>query len=171
VDRQLDAVADLPRLSERQLLERLVRTTEGWRDPQPVWIRVGTPRTRQYDPVPGPRPEHPREVESPVSVQLQDNQEVDLTADVRSAAGNPAEAASLTWSSSDESVLTVQTGDDSSKVTVVTTGTIGVATVVVSDDEDGDPSTAEFLGSLSIEVVSGPVASISVSAGEPREKS
>lgn len=139
--------------------------------PRPIRLTIGVPQERTADAQPtGIVHRGAGKVEVTMGVQLQDNQEVDLSADIRDAAGNPTKAASLSWASSDESVLTLRTGDDPAQVTAVSTGSLGVATVTVSDDEDGDPSTAEFLGSLSFEIVSGPVAQISVSAGTPRDK-
>jgi hypothetical protein len=109
---------------------------------------------------------------STVSVQLQDNQEVDLTATAQDAAGNAvANPGTLTWSVDDSTVLTVTVSEaDQAVVTVSTTGKLGVATVTVNDDLDGDPTTAEAVGSLSFEVVTGPVTQITVGVGAVRER-
>lgn len=105
-----------------------------------------------------------------MSVQLRDNQEVDLTVQARDAAGNVvSNPGTLTWTIDNSDVLTLLVDpNDPAKAVVRTTGALGVATVIVSDDLDGDPSTAEAVGSLSFEVVTGPVTQITVTAGEPR---
>lgn len=106
-----------------------------------------------------------------VDMILQDHQQVTLTPTFVDAAGNtvPApEAGALAWSSSDEGILTVQPQADGSAV-VVTTGTLGTATVTLSDDLDGD-GASDFVGSLAFDVVTGPVTGIQLSAGEPTER-
>ena len=107
-----------------------------------------------------------------MSVQLQDDQEVDLTVETRDAAGNVVDnPGTLTWTVDDATVLAVVVDEATPAQAVVrTTGKIGVATVTVSDDLDGDPTTAEALGALAFEVVTGPVTQITVSAGEPRPR-
>lgn len=108
-----------------------------------------------------------------MSVQLQDNQETDLTVTARDAAGNTvANPGALTWTVDSDTVLALTVDPtDQAKATVSATGQLGVGTVTVSDDTDGDPTTAEALGSLSFEVVTGPVTQISVQAGpSPRPR-
>lgn len=107
-----------------------------------------------------------------MTVQLRDDQEVDLTVEARDAAGNVvANPGTLTWTVDQATTLTLTVDpDDAAKATVTTTGLLGVATVTVSDDLDGDPTTAEAVGSLSFEVVAGAVTQITVAAGEPRSR-
>lgn len=107
-----------------------------------------------------------------VSVQLQDDQEVDLAVVATDAAGNVVpNPGTLTWTVDSTDVLTLALDpSDQAKATAVTTGKVGVATVTVSDDLDGNPATAEAVGSLSFEVVAGAVTQIQVTAGTPRTK-
>ena len=74
----------------------------------------------------------------------------------------------LTWRSSDESILTVTDNGDGT-ATVATTGTLGTASVTLSDDETGD-GQPEFIGSLAVDVVTGPVTGIEVTADAPTER-
>lgn len=106
-----------------------------------------------------------------VGMILQDHQQVTLTPTFVDAAGNtvPAPAAgTLAWAVSDEAILAVDPQDDGSAV-VRTTGTLGTATVTLSDDVDGD-GVSDFVGSLAVDVVTGPVTGIQLAAGDPTER-
>lgn len=102
---------------------------------------------------------------------LQDHQQAVVRPRFLDAARNEVPAPGgdvLSWRSSDETILTVQDNGDGS-ATVVTTGTLGTASVTLSDDETGD-GQPEFIGSLAIDVVTGPVTAIELVAGEPTER-
>jgi hypothetical protein len=106
-----------------------------------------------------------------VDMILQDHQQVTLTATFVDAAGNSAEApaqGTLAWVSSDPAVLVVTDNGDGSAL-VATTGTLGTASVTLSDDLDGD-GVSEFVGSLAFDVVTGPVTGINLVAGDPTER-
>jgi hypothetical protein len=53
--------------------------------------------------------------------------------------------------------------------TFVTNGVLGSIVVTVTDDADVD-GTPDFLGSLAVDVVAGPLTAIVVSAGEQTER-
>lgn len=102
---------------------------------------------------------------------LQDHQQVTLTPEFVDAAGNvvtgPA-AGVLAWSTSDPAIITVTDNGDGS-ATAVTTGTLGTATVTLSDDTDAD-GTPNFLGSIALDVVTGAVTGINLVPGTPVER-
>jgi hypothetical protein len=103
-------------------------------------------------------------------MQLLDSQQVTLSVSGVDAAGNPVpvSATGLSFSVDDESILTLTDNGDGSAL-VVTTGSLGTATVTVSDDPDGD-GTVNFQGSLAIDVVTGDVTEIVINAGEPSSR-
>jgi hypothetical protein len=103
-------------------------------------------------------------------MQLQDDQQVTLSVAGSDAAGNPVDLGSvgLSFAVDDDTILTLTDNGDGTAL-VVTTGALGTATVTVSDDPDGD-GTANFQGSLAIDVVTGTVAEIAVTAGEPTSR-
>lgn len=140
--------------------------------PRPLYLRVGIPRRRSHRVGIPPRRNITLRERAAVSVQLQDDQEVDLAVEARDGAGNVVpNPGQLTWSVDKSDVLVLTTDpNDQAKAVITTTGALGVATVTVTDDLDGDPSTAEAVGSLSVEVVTGPVTQIVVTAGEPRKR-
>jgi hypothetical protein len=102
--------------------------------------------------------------------QLLDSQQAVLSVSGLDAVGNPVSVPStgLSFSVDDESILTLTDNGDGTAL-VVTTGTLGTATVTVNDDPDGD-GTVNFQGSLAIDVVSGEVTEISVALGEPTSR-
>lgn len=102
-------------------------------------------------------------------MQLQDDQQVTLSVSATDAAGNPVvDAGTLSFSVDDDSILTLTDNGDGTAL-VVTTGTLGTATVTVSDDEDAD-GNADFQGSLAIDVVTGTVTEITITPGEPSSR-
>lgn len=140
--------------------------------PRPLYLSVGVPRSRSPHPPTNTAKITRRKGTPHVSVQLKADQEVDLLVEARDVAGNTVpNPGVLTWSVDGGDVLTLTVDPtDQAKAVATTTGALGVATVVVSDDLDGDPTTAEAVGSLSFEIVAGDVVQITVSAGEPRSR-
>jgi hypothetical protein len=103
-------------------------------------------------------------------MQLLDSQQVTLSVSGVDAAGNPVpiQPTGLSFSVDDPAILNLTDNGDGTAL-VVTTGTLGTATVTVNDDPDGD-GTVNFQGSLAIDVVTGDVTEIVVSAGEPTSR-
>lgn len=102
-------------------------------------------------------------------MQLTADQQVDLSISGEDAYGNPVNITGNTsWSSSDQSVVSVSM-TDSSHATAVAVGPIGSAAVTVSNDENQD-GTGDYIGSMSIDVVAGQMADIVVTAGTPYDK-
>lgn len=122
----------------------------------------------QTDAQPAHREHHEGKVD--VEMLLQDNQQVALSVTTEDAAGNPStDTGSLVFSVDDSSILTLTDNGDGT-ATVAATGKVGTAVVTVSDQEaanaDGSAG-ADFLGSLSINVVGGPTTQIVIVAGTP----
>ena len=103
-------------------------------------------------------------------MQLTADQQVDLSISGQDKYGNSVDVTGdTTWSSSDESVVSV-TMDDPSHATAVAVGPVGSAAVTVTNDVNQDGS-GDFIGSISIDVVAGQMADIVITAGEPTNKS
>jgi hypothetical protein len=101
-------------------------------------------------------------------VQLTADQQVDLSVAAEDAYGNSVDitGASVTWRSSDESVLQVNPDtSDETKATAVAVGPAGTASVTVSGGAE-----QQYQGSLAIDVVAGDVTEIVVEAGTPVAK-
>ena len=95
--------------------------------------------------------------------RLEDTQQVDLSVSATDVHGHPAEIeGSLTWASSDESVLSVQAAADGMSATAVGVAP-GSAQVQVNDAETDGTNIA---GTLDVEVVAGPAVSVTVTPGE-----
>lgn len=143
--------------------------------PLPVKLKVPVPRARVAGYEPTLTRFHFSHQEAQFMTQIQDSQALPLSVQPKDAQGNPTTAASLSWSVSDESIATLvdDPNDPNTKYLVPAAGAghLGTVTATVSDDEDGDPSTAEFLGSIAVDVVSGPVNEIDVIAGAAVDKS
>lgn len=105
-----------------------------------------------------------------VAFQLHDFEQVDLTVEALDAEGNPADA-SISWASSDETIVALSAASGNTVTAIASPGTggLGAATVTVTatDNSDGDVTTATF----DIEVVAGDVATINVVPGTPAPKS
>lgn len=137
--------------------------------PPPIKWRwhLGPVIPKQHQPDPG-SPGHPP-TESDITMQLTADQQVDLSISGEDSYGNPVEiTGNTTWSSSDESVVSV-TMADPSHATAVAVGPVGSAAVTVSNDVDQD-GTGDYIGSIAIDVVAGQMADIVVTAGEPTDK-
>lgn len=95
-------------------------------------------------------------------MQLHDNEQVDLTVDTRDAKGfeTPAD---ITWTSSDETVVTITGADDGdSKTATAVAGNPGSAVITVSD--------GNLSATVAIDVVPAGTATISIGEGTPVEQ-
>lgn len=102
-------------------------------------------------------------------MNLTDVQEVDLSVVVKDRAGNVVEnAGALSFSSSDDSIVTILDNGDGTAVASAV-GPLGDVVVTVADDTDAD-GTPNFSGALAISVVASDVAEIDVVAGAPRDR-
>ena len=110
-------------------------------------------------------------IEGITTVQLLATQQVQLSISGADKYGNPVDiTGDTTWESSDTTILTVENvAADNTSCTAVTTGQVGTASVTVTNDVNKD-GTGDFIGSLAIDVVAGPMAEIEVSAGTPTDK-
>jgi len=101
-------------------------------------------------------------------MNLKADQKVSLAVSFKDRAGNvlsPEAVGSLTFTSSDESLVTLTDNGDGTAV-ATTTGALGEAVVTASNDFDED-GTSDFSGSLAISVVAGDVFEIALAAGTP----
>jgi hypothetical protein len=96
------------------------------------------------------------------AVQLHDTQQVSYTVQATDTKGQPVtESDSLTWSSSDESVFTVNVDPGNMSATVVA-GVVGSAVLTVSD---GTRQATD-----AIDVIPGDIAAINLTAGTPEDQ-
>ena len=99
---------------------------------------------------------------------LTDSQEVDLFAEPQDKHGHPADLDSpATWSSSDESIITVVGSADGKSAVAKAAGNIGSAQVSVNGVENGQNLPT---GVFAIEVKGGDAVGFNVTAGTPREQ-
>lgn len=102
---------------------------------------------------------------------LRDNEEVDLTIEAVSAAGNPTTVESPSWTSSDESIVQVTPSDTDPNMAVArAVGALGTATVTLTADLELGEGVEEAQAVLDIEVVGGDAAVFNISAGQAREQ-
>lgn len=97
---------------------------------------------------------------------LQIGQEADLTVAYQDAQGNTANVESDNWTSSDESVLTVEETDDG-EATITSVG-VGTAQVQLTADARMGEDVAEIRAVLDVEVVAAEAVSATITPGEPR---
>lgn len=104
--------------------------------------------------------------------QIKDGQEFDLEVFLASKAGNPVadqpgDADNLVWEvDSGGEFVEVTVSDDTRKATIRATGPVGSAVVRVTVP-DTEP---EMTGTYAVDVVPGPVATMEIRAGEPRDQ-
>lgn len=104
---------------------------------------------------------------------LTDVQLVEAQVSFVDGAGNPAsaEAGSVAWSSSDESVVTVTVDpSDETKAVIVAAGPLGTAQVSVSADADLGAGIQTITGTVDIEVQASQAVSASIALGSPQPK-
>lgn len=102
--------------------------------------------------------------------QMTDTQQAALSIKPVDKKGAPAQVQNARFSSSDESVVTIeQDASDPNKATMKA-GLPGVAQVNVSADADMGDGDTEITGTLDVTVVAGAAASITVNAGAAEEQ-
>jgi hypothetical protein len=102
---------------------------------------------------------------------LTDEQQVNVTVAFQTAAGNPASVdGAPTWSTSDDTILTVTAAADGMSALVVTTGTLGNAQVSVQADADLGTGVRTISGTLDVEVHAAEAVAANLSAGTPELK-
>lgn len=102
---------------------------------------------------------------------LRDNEEVDLTIEAYSAAGNPTTVEDPTWSSSDEAIVAVVADPaDASMAIARAVGPVGLATVTLNADLELGDGVQPAEAVLDIEVVGGDASVFNISAGTVREQ-
>jgi hypothetical protein len=135
--------------------------------------RIGpvTDKTHENTPQRSAIPATRLHIEGITTVQLLATQQVQLTISGADKYGNPVDiTGDTTWESSDTTILTVENVSlDNTSCMAVTTGQVGSAAITVTNDVNKD-GTGDFIGSLAIDVVAGPMAEIEVSAGTPTDK-
>jgi hypothetical protein len=97
-------------------------------------------------------------------------QKVSLSISPVDAAGNSAPVEDVSWSSSDESILTVTPSEDGLSCVAETTGKLGVAQVVVKADARIGEDVNDLTGALDIEVVAAEAVSLGIAAGVPESR-
>lgn len=99
------------------------------------------------------------------------DQQVGLSFSAKDKYGNDAGIdGTPTWSSSDESKVTVTTGADGKSATAVAVGPVGTAQVSVRADADIGDGAREVVGVLDIEVIAGEASIVALSAGTAEAK-
>jgi len=98
-------------------------------------------------------------------------QKCSLTLDPRDAKGNPAplDGAPM-WSSSDTSIVTVQTSQNGLAAEVVAVGVVGNAQVNVTADARIGPDVVSISGTLDVSVLAGEAVTLGISTGTPEEQ-
>jgi len=102
------------------------------------------------------------------SLQLTDIQQDTLALAATDAAGNPATlpTGSVTWSSSDPTILSVTPSNDGMSAIVAAQGPLGAAQVQVAVQLD----TGTLTGTLDVSVVASAAATIQIVPGVPTNK-
>lgn len=99
------------------------------------------------------------------------DQQVGLSFSAKDKYGNDAGIdGAPTWTSSDESKVTVNTGADGKSATAVAVGPVGTAQVSVRADADMGDGAREVVGVLDIEVIAGEASLVALSAGTAEAK-
>lgn len=105
--------------------------------------------------------------------QLGDAQQATGAVAFSDKAGNPAKVqdGSITWSSSDESVVAVtQNPDKPDEATIVAQGPLGTATISVNADADLGDGVVAVSGSVDVEVVAGEAVAAAINFGAASPK-
>ena len=112
----------------------------------------------------------------PVTFALLTTQQVPLSVTAEDAAGKVlTDPGTRTWLTSDATILTVSAPDATGAVTVVATGTPGLATISVTDQEPALPdgtAGASFAGSLDfiVSAPADPITQITIVPGTPTDR-
>lgn len=106
-----------------------------------------------------------------MSLLLTDVQRVSLAISPKSAAGNPtAVDGAPAWSSSDDTVLTVEAAADGLSAVATTTGKLGTAQVRVEADADVGSGVTPLNAVLDVEVLASEAVALEVAAGTPESR-
>jgi hypothetical protein len=116
-------------------------------------------------------PKHqPTHTEGPrVAFQLRDDQQVELTVEALDAEDNPA-AATTTFASSDESIVSLRDNGDGTAIATASPGAAGLGTATVTATVTQTSSGDTLEGTFDIEVVAGDAVTVNVVAGTPEPK-
>lgn len=99
------------------------------------------------------------------------DQQVGLSFSAKDKYGNDAGIdGTPTWTSSDESKVTVSGGADGKSATAVAVGPVGTAQISVRADADLGDGAREVVGVLDIEVIAGEASVVALSAGTAEAK-
>ena len=101
-------------------------------------------------------------------LQLTDSQKARVSVSAVDKKGQAAEVQGVKFSSSDETIATVEdNGDGSASIVAGLPGTCQIQVTADADMGDGD---TEITGTLDLTVVAGSAATINVTAGAPEEQ-
>lgn len=102
---------------------------------------------------------------------LTDVQKVSLSVTPVSKAGNPAPVDGVpTWSTSDDTVLTLKVSEDGLSCEAVTTGVLGTAQVSVVTDADLGDGVIELTAVLDVEVKASAAVNLGLDVGVPTDR-
>lgn len=116
-------------------------------------------------------PKHVRKVHGgpTVAFQLHDTDQVNLEVEALDAEGNPA-AATIAWSSSDETVVSITDNGDGTVTATASPGAAGLGTATITatatDTSDGDT----HVGTFDVEVVASDAVTVNIIAGVAQPK-
>jgi hypothetical protein len=109
--------------------------------------------------------------EGATKVKIKDNQEFDVAVAFQDSVGNPATVEGApTWTSDNETVLTLTPSADGLSAVVSAAGPVGTAQISVSADADLGAGTTTITGVLDVEVIAGDAALIVLNPGPARDK-
>jgi len=104
-----------------------------------------------------------------VAFQIRDDQQVTLTASALDDEGNPA-AATIAFSSSDETVAAVTDNGDGTALLVASPGEGGLGTATVTATVTDLSGDAVITGTFDVEVVAGDAVTVNITPGAPEPK-
>ena len=105
-----------------------------------------------------------------MALTLTDIQMVSLGVNPKSAAGNPASIESPVWSTSDESIVTVNVDGTGLNAVVTTTGKLGSAQVKFECDAKLGEGVKPLFALLDIEVVPSDAINVDIVTSSPEDK-
>ena len=105
-----------------------------------------------------------------MALELQDSQYSDLVVSaIKDKKGNPAQLTDPVWSTDNSDVLALEPTADGLGCRVKATGQLGTAKVQFSADGDIGPGVSSVIGTLDVNVVSGPATTVELTAGPATE--
>lgn len=107
-----------------------------------------------------------------ITMELKNNQFVQGTLEARDAKGDPAEiqSGSVTASSSDENVCTVEQDPDDEKKLKIVGQHAGAAVVTVGADADLGEGVVPIEAQVAVQITSGQATGLGVTFGEPQDQ-